>query len=162
MHEHRPKDNANSRMNPLREDFIGCKIAMPRFLTIVLLRACLKNGPAMGLRARRVGWRGATREHIREKSVTGEQRRQSACPSPARAPARPPGIFFRDALTGQKQTGWTGKLNKKFMQTSFTLDLPALVYSPCPLVTCRPLSKQVLTSPNESNLFPKKKIVYFL
>jgi hypothetical protein len=29
-------------------------------------------------------------------------------------------------LTGQKQTGWTGKLNKKVMQTSFTLNLPAM------------------------------------
>jgi hypothetical protein len=26
---------------------------------------------------------------------------------------------------GQMQTGWTGKLNKKFMQTSFILNLPA-------------------------------------
>jgi hypothetical protein len=56
-------------------------------------RVCLKNRPAMGLRARRVGWRGATKEHIREKSVTEEQRRQPACPA-----ARPSGIFLRHAL----------------------------------------------------------------
>jgi hypothetical protein len=29
-------------------------------------------------------------------------------------------------LTGQKQAEWTGKLNKKIMQTSFPLDLPAM------------------------------------
>src|ERR1700721_3830922 len=40
----------------------------------------------MGLRARRVGGPGATKEHIREKSVTEEQRRQPACPPRARAP----------------------------------------------------------------------------
>ena len=57
------------------------------------VRACLKNRPAMGLRARQAGWRGATREHIREKSVTEEQQRQPACPA-----ARPPGIFFSHAL----------------------------------------------------------------
>ena len=57
-------------------------------------RACLKNRPAMGLRTRRAGWLGATREHIRRKSVTEEQRRQPAGPA-----ARPPGIFFRHALS---------------------------------------------------------------
>ena len=56
-------------------------------------RAYLKNRLAMGLRARRTGWQGATREHIRQKSVTEEQRRQPACPA-----ARPLGIFFRHAL----------------------------------------------------------------
>jgi hypothetical protein len=56
-------------------------------------RAFLKNKLAMGLRARQAGLRGATREHIRQKSVTEEQRRQPACPA-----ARTPGIFFRYAL----------------------------------------------------------------
>jgi len=57
------------------------------------LRACRKNRRAVGLRARRAGWRGATREHIREKSVTKEQQRRPASPA-----ARPPGILFRYAL----------------------------------------------------------------
>jgi ABC-type multidrug transport system ATPase subunit len=39
------------------------------------LRACFENRSGRGLRARRGDWRGATREHIREKSVTEEQRR---------------------------------------------------------------------------------------
>jgi hypothetical protein len=56
------------------------------------LRACLKNKPAAGWQARRSGWRGATREHIREKSVTEEQRSQTDCPA-----ARRPGVFFRHA-----------------------------------------------------------------
>ncbi len=60
----------------------------------LVIRVCLKNRSAMGSRARRAGWRGVTREHIREKSVTEEQRRQ-----PARPAARPPGIFFRHALS---------------------------------------------------------------
>jgi len=62
-----------------------------------IVRACLKNRPVMGLRARRVGWPGATRVPIRETSVTEEQQRQPACPA-----ARPPGIFFRHALKVNK------------------------------------------------------------
>ncbi len=62
-----------------------------------LIRTCLKNRPAEGLPARRPGWQGATREHIRKKSVTGEQRLQSDCPA-----ARPPGIFFRHAPSGAR------------------------------------------------------------
>jgi hypothetical protein len=34
------------------------------------------------------------------------------------------------SLTGQKQTGWAGKLNKKFMQPFFTLDLPSMSQKP--------------------------------
>src|SRR3954452_3505928 len=58
------------------------------------LRACFKNRPGKGLRARRSGWRGARREHIREKSVTDEQ--QSQPPRPA---ARPTGILLKHALS---------------------------------------------------------------
>jgi len=59
------------------------------------LRACLKSRPAGGLRARLAGWRGATREHIRDKSVTEAQRRQPASPAAGR-----PGVFLRQALRG--------------------------------------------------------------
>jgi hypothetical protein len=37
-------------------------------------------GTSASLRTRRAGWRGATREHIRKKSVIEEQQRQPACP----------------------------------------------------------------------------------
>src|SRR5213595_3543779 len=57
------------------------------------LRACFKNRPGKGLRARRGGWRGVRREHIREKSVTDEQRSH-----PPRPAARPTGIFLKHAL----------------------------------------------------------------
>jgi hypothetical protein len=63
-------------------------------------------------------------------------------------------------LADQKQAGWTGKLNKKFMQTSFTLNLPAMpkrafrVYVPHCLL--EPICAQLhLLSP----FFRKKKIV---
>src|SRR5580765_6925074 len=59
----------------------------------VSIRACFKNRLGKGLRARRGGWRGARREHIREKSVTDEQK--SHPPPPA---ARPTGIFSKHAL----------------------------------------------------------------
>ena len=62
-------------------------------------RAFLKNKPAIGLRARRAGWRGATREHIRKKSVTEEPQRHPACSA-----ARLLGIFFRHALTPSAST----------------------------------------------------------
>ena len=57
------------------------------------VRACFENSSAKGLRARRGGWRGATRAHIREKSVTEDQRSQ-----PPRPAARPPEIFSKHAL----------------------------------------------------------------
>jgi hypothetical protein len=69
------------------------------------LRACFENRSGRGLRARRGDWRGATREHIREKSVTEEQRSQ-----PPRPAARPPEIFSKHALMGFAQgilTFWT-------------------------------------------------------
>src|SRR2546428_9146593 len=49
------------------------------------LRACFKirRGPVFGQKA---GWRGATREHTRQRSVTEEQRSQTAfCPKTLRA-----------------------------------------------------------------------------
>ncbi len=58
------------------------------------LGACFENSSGQGLRARRGGWRGATRAHIREKSVTEEQRSQ-----PPRPAARPPEIFSKHALS---------------------------------------------------------------
>jgi len=45
------------------------------------LRACFENRSGKGLRARRGGWRGATRAHIREKSATEEQRSQPPRPA---------------------------------------------------------------------------------
>ena len=58
-----------------------------------LVRACFENRSAKGLRARRGGWRGGTRAHIREKSLTDEQRSQPPCPD-----ARPPETFSKHAL----------------------------------------------------------------
>src|SRR5713101_4417396 len=49
-------------------------------------RACFKirRGPVFGQKA---GWRGARREHTRQRSVTEEQRSQTAfCPKTLRAP----------------------------------------------------------------------------
>jgi len=58
------------------------------------LRACFENRSGEGLRARRAGWRGATKENIPRGSSTKEQRRQ-----PARPAARPTEIFSKHALT---------------------------------------------------------------
>jgi hypothetical protein len=70
------------------------------------LRACFENRSGEGLRARRGGWRGSpqeraalvcsdsTRAHLRENSVTEEQRSQ-----PPRPAARPPDIFSKHALS---------------------------------------------------------------
>jgi hypothetical protein len=55
-------------------------------------RACLENRSGKVLRARRGGWLGATKAHIREKSATEEQRRPQPCPA-----ARPTEIFSRHA-----------------------------------------------------------------
>ncbi len=67
---------------------------MPILIVTKKHRACFKNRSGKGLRARRGGWRGATRAHIRQKSVTEEQRSQ-----PPRPAARPTGIFSKPALT---------------------------------------------------------------
>src|SRR5436190_5859708 len=83
------------------------------------LRACLKNRPGKGLRARRGGWRGARREHIREKSVTDEQRSH-----PPRPAARPTGIFLKHAL----------KLVSKVL---IPAGFPVLFF--CPHVSAHPL-----------------------
>jgi DNA-binding transcriptional ArsR family regulator len=53
------------------------------------LRACFENRSVEGLRARR----GTTRAHIRQKSVTEEQRSQTLRPA-----ARPPEVFSTHAL----------------------------------------------------------------
>src|SRR5579862_4086159 len=68
---------------------------LPRIQPLAI-RACFENRSRKGLRARRGGWRGATRAHIREKSATEEQRSQT--PRPA---ARPTGIFSKHALSLQ-------------------------------------------------------------
>ena len=52
-----------------------------------------ENRSGKGLRARRGGWRGARRAHIREKSVTEERRSQ-----PPRPAARPTEKFSKHAL----------------------------------------------------------------
>ena len=57
------------------------------------LRARLENRPERGWRARRAEWRGASREHMRQKSVTETQRSQTARPA-----ARHPGVFSKHAL----------------------------------------------------------------
>jgi hypothetical protein len=57
------------------------------------LRACFENRSGKGLRARRGGWRGATKENIPRGSSTEEQRRQ-----PPRPAARPPELFSKHTL----------------------------------------------------------------
>ena len=57
------------------------------------IRACFKNSAGQGMRARRGGWRGATKENIPRGSSSEEQRRQ-----PPRPVARPPEIFLKHAL----------------------------------------------------------------
>ena len=64
---------------------------------ILDLRACLESSSGKGLRARRGGWRGAPRAHIRKKSVTEAQRSQ-----PPRPAARPPEILSKHALSREE------------------------------------------------------------
>src|SRR6266446_3709591 len=61
--------------------FLECHRSAP----FLFCRACFKirRGPVFGQKA---GWRGATREHTRQRSVTEEQRSQTAfCPKTLRA-----------------------------------------------------------------------------
>src|SRR5260221_1474276 len=64
-------------------------------------RACFKirRGPVFGQKA---GWRGATREHAQDGSVTEEQRRQTAfCPKTFRAAGLLPVACVGSLLTAR-------------------------------------------------------------
>ena len=67
-------------------------------------------------------------------------------------------------LTGQKQTEWTGKLNKKIMQTSFPLNLPATPWRENirwaapkfnPVPGCAKLCKPVQDPPTPPRVTPR-------
>ena len=79
-----------------------CGFQCPYFVSLIpiFLRACFENGPGQGLRARRGGWRGATKENIPRGSSTEEQRSQ-----PPRPAARPPETFSKHALRDFKLVG---------------------------------------------------------
>jgi len=53
---------------------------MQRWYVDCCLRACFENKLGKGLRARRGGWRGATKENIPRGSSTEEQRSQPPAP----------------------------------------------------------------------------------